>query len=83
MRMEMLVKCWRKLKKMLTFPDGNSDHHRAMPSVAPSRAVQCDELFLTSGGKKKRLGDDMDVDPLVAAHLAAQRHFSLRPNIFL
>ncbi|KAH7861636.1 hypothetical protein Vadar_028728 [Vaccinium darrowii] len=85
-KMEMVVKCWRKLKKMImtSSPDRHSDHHQARPKITSSRVVQCDELFLASGGKKRRPGkDDVDVGPLVAAHLAAQRHFSLRPNLYI
>ncbi|KAL7000015.1 hypothetical protein U1Q18_001165 [Sarracenia purpurea var. burkii] len=85
---EMMAKCWRKLKKMMVgmFPDDGSsgpDHNPAgRTSVLRSRrCVHCDELFLPyAGGTKSRPGDD---DPVIAAHLAAQRHFSMRPNLYL
>ena len=83
MRMVMLMKCWRKLKKMVTCPDrdGSSDHQHEATSILQSRAIHCDELFLSSAGTKSERGDIGvdDDDPFIAA----QNHFSLRPNIYL
>ena len=85
MRMEVLTKCWRKLKKMVTCPDrdGSSYHQYETTSILQSSAVHCDELFLSSGGTKSEKGDIGVDDPFIAAHIAAQNHFSLRPNIYL
>lgn len=45
--------------------------------VSHPSAVRCDELFRPPN---KRCSDQ-DVDPVVSAYIAAQNHFSLRPNI--
>ncbi|GMJ00656.1 hypothetical protein HRI_003734800 [Hibiscus trionum] len=57
------------LKKMSPSPTDKT-------SSAPG-AVCCEELFLP---RKK---GDCGLDPFVAAQIAAQNHFSLRPNINL
>ncbi|OMP07533.1 hypothetical protein COLO4_07255 [Corchorus olitorius] len=85
-RMDWVTKYGRMLKKMLTSPDDatNTSPEANAVSVSPPRAVSCEELFLASEKKKghRRPGDSC-VDPFVAAHIAAQNHFSLRPNIYL
>ncbi|GFZ05220.1 hypothetical protein Acr_17g0007920 [Actinidia rufa] len=85
MRMDMLMKCWRKLKKMVTCPDRDwsSDHQHEASSILRSRAVHCDELYISSGGTKSERGDIGVDDSFIAAHIAAQNHFSLRPTIYL
>ncbi|KAA0054493.1 hypothetical protein E5676_scaffold552G00290 [Cucumis melo var. makuwa] len=54
-------------------------------STSPPCVIFCEELFLPSKKKKcySAVNNDVDRDPLVGAHIAAQSHFSLRPNIYL
>ncbi|XVE72468.1 hypothetical protein DITRI_Ditri11bG0041500 [Diplodiscus trichospermus] len=82
-RMEWLIKYIRMLKKMLRSTVAISEN-ASVVSVSPPRAVCCEELFLPSQRKKgyHRPGDYC-VDPFVAAHIAAQNHFTRRPNICL
>ena len=59
--------------------------HKLKTSTSPPCVIFCEELFLPSKKKKcySAVNNDVDRDPLVAAHVAAQSHFSLRPNIYL
>ncbi|KAL4385139.1 hypothetical protein GQ457_15G015620 [Hibiscus cannabinus] len=64
------------LQKMLRSRTGTGTAARSekTTSVSPPRAVFCEELFLPAKGR---------LDPFVAAQIAAQNHFSLRPNLNL
>lgn len=81
-RMEWLslTKYCRMIKKIL-----RSEKATAVSVlVSPHLAVCCEELFLSSKRKKKQHHKrDYCVDPFLAAHIAAQNHFTLRPNIYL
>lgn len=58
-----------------------------LPPPPPAAAVHCDELFHAS--ERKRGHSTMDINDVnnassvVVAHIAAQNHFSLRPNIYI
>ncbi|KAK8557669.1 hypothetical protein V6N13_008040 [Hibiscus sabdariffa] len=71
------------LQKMLRSPTAGRSEKTT--SVSPARAVCCEELFLPAKGKKGHRfpGDCCRLDPFVAAQIAAQNHFSLRPNLNL
>ncbi|KAK8658652.1 hypothetical protein V6N13_036855 [Hibiscus sabdariffa] len=58
------------LQKMLRSRTGTAARSEKTTSVSPPRAVFCEELFLPAKGR---------LDPFVAA----QNHFSLRPNLNL
>ncbi|CAK7349051.1 unnamed protein product [Dovyalis caffra] len=86
---EKLTECARKLKKIFKFLNRGpgSNYHVVNYSVpSPHIGVTCEELFLTSGGAQKghrRNDHSYDHDPFMAAHIAAQNHFTLRPNIYI
>ena len=81
-KVEKLTKYGKKLKKMVMFPVKSSEKSSV---VQPPRPVRCDELFHASEGKRGHCTKDIDanVSAVVAAHIAAQNHFSLRPNIYI
>ncbi|KAG6604746.1 hypothetical protein SDJN03_02063, partial [Cucurbita argyrosperma subsp. sororia] len=83
--MKKLVKCFRKLKKMLVSSNGTKRKQETPASSSRRCAVFCEELFLSSKRKKcyGSVSNDVDHNPFVAARLAAQGHFSLRPNVYL
>ncbi|CAL1409230.1 unnamed protein product [Linum trigynum] len=81
--MEKLAKCGKKLKQMMRFLTKSCDQNDAVSSLSsPPRAVRCEELFVSRRGKSRNDGGD-DHDPFLAALVAAQNHFSLRPNIYI
>ncbi|CAI0555236.1 unnamed protein product [Linum tenue] len=82
--MEKLAKCGKKLKQMMRFFTKSCDQNDAVSSLSssPPRAVRCEELFVSRRGKSRNDGGD-DHDPFLAALVAAQNHFSLRPNIYI
>jgi hypothetical protein len=81
MRMEKLIKYARKLKKLLLSCSRSNDQEN---SASPLCTVYCEELFLKSAGKKGRFRrNENDMDPFILAHIAAQNHFSFRPNIYI
>ncbi|OVA20032.1 hypothetical protein BVC80_1667g64 [Macleaya cordata] len=80
LKMEKLIKYSKKLKKMVTFP------RKSTSSInSPTRAVHCDELYLKSVKKCKngQRNDNTNNDPVLAAYILAQNHFSLRPNFLM
>ncbi|CAN0830670.1 hypothetical protein LINGRAPRIM_LOCUS3335 [Linum grandiflorum] len=77
--MEKLYKCGKKLKQMVKFFTRSCDDYQITKNDVCPRPVHCEELFLQRRGRRG-LGDD---DPFVEALVAAQNHFSLRPNIYI
>lgn len=74
----------KKLKKMLKLSAGrrnttNSDkkEERSSSSTPSPFAVHCEDLFLPSSSSSSVGQRD------IAAHIAAQNHFSLRSNVFI
>jgi hypothetical protein len=80
MIMEKLIKYVKKLKKLLTYSRRSTDQEN---SASPPCAVHCEELFLQPKGKKGYCMIEKDLDPFILAHIAAQNHFSLGPNIYI
>ncbi|CAI0551017.1 unnamed protein product [Linum tenue] len=86
--MEKLAKFGKKLKQMMRFFTKSCEQKDAvstslsLSSSSPPRAVHCEELFVSRRGKSRNDGGD-DHDPFLAALVAAQNHFSLRPNIYI
>ncbi|EEF33438.1 conserved hypothetical protein [Ricinus communis] len=82
-RLKKLLRCCaRKLKTLLV----TSFRRSCGPAVLFStpRAVRCEELFLSSEEQNTRTAYyDDDDHYIIAAHIAAQNHFSFRPNIYL
>lgn len=80
--MKKIIMYGKKLKKLLKHSCRSSD--QAISSVSsPAFAVRCEELFLSSVGEKCHSSEENDMDPFVAANIAAQNHFTLRPNIYV
>ncbi|KAG6570553.1 hypothetical protein SDJN03_29468, partial [Cucurbita argyrosperma subsp. sororia] len=79
-RMKELVKCFRKLKEILVSSHRKKGEEHET-SASPPCAIFCEDLFLPSKRKKcyRAANNDVDRDPFVAA----QSHFSLRPNIYI
>ncbi|KAF9614561.1 hypothetical protein IFM89_019308 [Coptis chinensis] len=71
-KLEKLIKYGKKLKNIVTLHRKSSDR-----LVSPPRAVHHDELF------RKSAKANVDDDPVLAAFILAQNHFSLRPNIYI
>ncbi|CAL1407252.1 unnamed protein product [Linum trigynum] len=84
--MEKLAKFGKKLKQMMRFFTKSCEQNDAVSSSllssSPPRAVRCEELFVSKRGKHSNDGRDGH-DPFLAALVAAQNHFSLRPNIYI
>ncbi|KAL9384712.1 hypothetical protein Peur_021722 [Populus x canadensis] len=82
--MEKLAKCARKLKRIFKSLKTGSSSEVVNYSVSSPHAVACEELFLSSGVQNgHRINDDHDHDPSKPAHIAAQNHFTFRPNIYI
>ncbi|KAJ0111550.1 hypothetical protein Patl1_01923 [Pistacia atlantica] len=80
--MKKIVMYGKKLKKLLKHSCKSYD--QAICSVSsPPVAVHCEELFLSSVGKKNGSSKENDMDPFVAANIAALNYFTLRPNIYV
>ncbi|KAF2284867.1 hypothetical protein GH714_031422 [Hevea brasiliensis] len=80
-RMEKLSKCARKLKKMLLTPLRLKRFCEKPISASTSRAVRCEELFLSSQRHIKgriRTRNDYVEDRFITPHIAAQNHFIFR-----
>ncbi|KAF9669572.1 hypothetical protein SADUNF_Sadunf14G0121500 [Salix dunnii] len=81
--MKKLTKCARKLKKVLKCLQRDSNSKMVNYSVSSPSTVTCEELFLSSGVQNgHRRNDNHDHDPFLAANIAAQNHFTLKPNIY-
>jgi hypothetical protein len=82
--MEKLAKCAPKLKRIFKSLKIDSNSEIVNHSVSSPHAVTCEELFLSSGVQNgHRINDDHDHDPFMRAHIAAQNHFTFRPNIYI
>uniref|UniRef100_A0A2C9UU03 Uncharacterized protein n=1 Tax=Manihot esculenta TaxID=3983 RepID=A0A2C9UU03_MANES len=82
-RMEKLSKCGRKLKKILLTPLRRCCKEPILSSTS-SRAVRCEELFLSSQQRiKSRTRNAYDEDPFITPHIAAQNHFRFMGNIYI
>jgi len=69
------------LKRIFKPLEIGSDSEIVNYSVSSPHAVTCEELFLSSGVQNgHRINDDHDADPFIPAHIAAQNHFTFRPN---
>lgn len=76
---KVVAKYCNKLKKMLASKKTSSvvdDHH---PSSCP---VHCDDLFVAEKSGRSST-NQMDGNDLLEYHIAAQTHFSMRPNIYM
>lgn len=72
-----LVICLKKLKKILkTQKEGKSVDGKERFSI------RCVELFFPSETEKGHCARN-DASPFIAAHIAAQKHFVFRPNIYI
>lgn len=84
MEISQVIKLYiTKLKiKFLRLSSRRNDQEK---SASPPRAVHCEELFLRPEGRKKEhiSTSENDMDPFILAHIAAQNHFRVRPNIYL
>ncbi|KAM6567345.1 hypothetical protein CsatA_026473 [Cannabis sativa] len=87
-RLMKLIIHVRKLKRIFRKSKGkNRDDYEAKNielSSSPA-LVCCDELFMASDKKKNgKYGQKSNSDePSFIAYIVAQRHFSLRPNIYI
>ncbi|PON87796.1 hypothetical protein TorRG33x02_163410 [Trema orientale] len=85
-RLVKLIKHVWKLKKILKKSEGirkcggdDGENLVSSPSV-----ICCDELFFESEKKKGKYEENSSDDDLfTTAYIAAQRHFTLRPNIYI
>ncbi|PON39301.1 hypothetical protein PanWU01x14_306260 [Parasponia andersonii] len=79
-----LIKHVGKLKKILKKSEGrkcggdDGENLVSSPSV-----ICCDELFFESEKKKGKSEENSTDDLFTTAYIAAQRHFTLRPNIYI
>lgn len=89
-----LIKYMKKLKKMLFDCKSTSaniaaakkddQQNTSVANSSPPSAIHCDELFYSKGhGSENYINDVADHNPFLVAHIAAHRHFALRPNIYL
>ncbi|KAL3633869.1 hypothetical protein CASFOL_022631 [Castilleja foliolosa] len=81
MSINILKKCCRKLKKFIQADKKNGEGTNSNTSPQP---IQCDELFLRTKKRNNRSGNAVGGDNLAVRHqIAAQSHFSMRPNIYI
>ena len=78
-----LIKHVRKLKKMLRKSEERNCGDEGENLVSSPLVISCDELFIEpKRGKDKYVKNNSD-DSFMASYIAAQRHFTLRPNIYI
>ena len=75
--------CMRKWKSAMTKSNKRYGDQREKLVSSDPLPVSCDELYYASEKKKGDCAKTSRDDPFVAAYISAQKHFTLRANIYM